>query len=91
MRITYCSGCGLPAHASETDDLDRCAACRDSYGPERHWPLHFMWCVLGALVAMGGHREQVLICAQCGAAWCAAACPSVQATLWAGHPDLVRR
>ena len=27
MTITCCSRCALPAHASETDDLDRCAAC----------------------------------------------------------------
>lgn len=25
--ITKCSVCGVPAHASETDDLDRCATC----------------------------------------------------------------
>ncbi len=25
--VTACSGCGVPAHASETDDLGRCAKC----------------------------------------------------------------
>jgi hypothetical protein len=25
--ITYCAGCGQPAHASETNDQNLCAAC----------------------------------------------------------------
>lgn len=28
LGITLCSVCGEPAHASETDDHDRCEACR---------------------------------------------------------------
>lgn len=60
------------------------------YGAAEHWPLFLMWCVLGATVAERG-MEPVLLCEQCGRAWCFRECPRVQATLWAGHPDLVRR
>lgn len=28
LGITLCSVCEEPAHASETDDLDRCESCR---------------------------------------------------------------
>ena len=27
--VALCSGCGVPAHPSETDDLDRCLLCRE--------------------------------------------------------------
>lgn len=32
VNIAKCSFCGAPAHASETDDADRCAACQPSEG-----------------------------------------------------------
>lgn len=30
--ITRCAGCGVPMHASETDDTDRCAVCARQAG-----------------------------------------------------------
>lgn len=32
VTVAKCSGCGKPAHASETDDLDRCADCAKAAG-----------------------------------------------------------
>ena len=32
VSVSRCSGCGEPAHASETDDLDRCAKCAELAG-----------------------------------------------------------
>lgn len=54
VRLSLCSICQLPAHASETDDLDRCATCRpqlpllwrmpdEAYGRYEHLLVEVRW------------------------------------------------
>jgi hypothetical protein len=43
LHVTLCSVCQMPAHASETDDEDRCSTCRPK---KKRWLTVRQWLLL---------------------------------------------